>query len=627
MFVRTLAGAALSALLLFGCDGGGTTPGMDGGTPGSDGGGGGGRFGDPPPTPVSDALTTDSRGGVLAITDRESPAYGTTVHLRPGARMSEIALTVRAIEIPQPNRTVLAGPVIEIAPRDQLITAIDADALDRAEVVMPVYEGPGANVRVARYHEVREEWVVLPMGQLTWADPIAEVFPSITFRIVEGGIYAPVLAVYPQTSVVSEVHGDDYAVEVVASRSMTEAARGFPFRTAAPGEVRMTSDPLRSLVPLELPDGEYLLRIAGLAGEDPRCVVVTVPIGRVLTIGDTAPPCDGLPEAAMEVSTQLARIGEPVTITARATSASGEPLDWYLNRTGGAFDVASGTATSGGTVTAEWTGTRVGDFEITFTAYDAMGRFDEARIPVRVRGNEPPEITSFLATPVQLETGLPEGSRGSLPPMSGPDPAMGLSLLTVEATDPDGDPISYFWYHGLPGNYYDAATGTQLGRGWPDGLVTDPATELPYTGDSVLYMAAPESFLCDSMTSPLGYWLGLHVTASDGEGFDRSWAMVGAECLEPEPGAEGFLRCIYQSSDGTDACYHIDAAAPGARNGETDCLPVGGDWGIGRCPAGGAGCVWDNDGFETAQVFYDSRDYESGMRACVGGTWTTAWGG
>ena len=84
MWVRVLVGAALGALLSMGCDGGGTTPpGTDGGATGADGGGGGGgRFGDPPPTPVTDSLTTDSRGGVLAITDPESPAFGTTVHVR-----------------------------------------------------------------------------------------------------------------------------------------------------------------------------------------------------------------------------------------------------------------------------------------------------------------------------------------------------------------------------------------------------------------------------------------------------------------------------------------------------------------------------------------------------------------
>ena len=330
----------------------------------------------------------------------------------------------------------------------------------------------------------------------------------------------------------------------------------------------------------------------------------------------------------MEVSTQLARIGEAVDLTARATSASGQPLNWFLNDTGGSLSVPMGNTTSGGTVTAQWTGTRVGDYEITFTAYDEMGRFAESRIPITVRGNERPQITSFLATPVQLQTGLPEGRRGSVAPMSGGDAETGLSLLTVAADDPDGDPISYFWYHGLPGNYYDPITGALLGRSWPGGLVTDTATELPYTEASVLYMAAPAEFLCDSMASPLGMWLGLHVTASDGEGYDRSWVMVGAECVEPDPppGGEGFLRCLYQS-EGRDRCYHSDVEVPGAANGVTDCEPVGGDWGEGRCPPGGGACIRDLGGLEFVDVAYDPVDFDGLQRACADGTWTTSWGG
>jgi len=624
MWERVLVTAALGALLSIGCDGGGASPpGGDGGTR-REGGGGDGRFGEPPPSPVTDSLTTDSRGGVLAITDPESPAYGTTVHVRPGSRMSEIALQVRAIEMPEANRRVLAGPVVEITPRDDLLTALDADVWDRTELVMPVYEGPTTNVRLARYDEVREDWRDVDSSQFVWTDPVAETFSAVQGRIVWGGIYAPVLRVYPTVGVISEVH-DEYDVEVIASRSLTESARGFPFRTAAPGEVRMPSDELRSSVPLELMEGEYVLRVAGRSGEDPRCAIVTVPEDGFLTVTDATPRCDGLPEAALEASTQLVRVGESIDLTARATSASGEPLDWYLNDTGGTATPDEGTTTSGGTVTAEWTATRVGEYELSFTAYDETGMFAESRLRVRVRGNDPPEITSFLATPVQLETGAPEGSRDSVPPMSVGDAEMGLSLLTVEATDPDGDPIRFLWYHGLPGNYFDPVTGTQLGRGFPSGLVTDPTTELPFTGASVLYMAPPEEFLCDSMTAPLGYWLGLHVTASDGEGYDRSWLMVGAECLEPEPGAEGFLRCLYQI-DGRDQCFHGDAAAPGARNGETDCLPMGGDWGEGRCPAGGAACVQDVGGFEYVFAYYDERDYAGGRDACSG-SWTTSWGG
>lgn len=609
-------GLAVALTLAAGCDdGGGPTPGEDAGPGPSD-----------PPPAVTDSLTTDGRGGALAITDPDSPAWGTTVHVRPGARTSEIALTVRAIEVPQPNRSVLAGPVVEIAPTEDYLTAIDADLYDRTEVVMPVHDGPTAQVQLGRWDAVREEWRLVAMSQLVFADPAAQLGPQIIGRIVQGGIYAPIFTASNSFGVISHVH-TDYVVEVVASRSTTEAALGFPFRTAAPGEVRMTSDPLRSSVPLDLPHGEYVLRIEGPAGEDPRCVVVTVPFSGFLEIDATTPSCDGLPEAAMELSSQLVRVGEPVTITARATSPSGDPLDWFLNDTGGALDVASGTATSGGTVTAEWTSNRAGVFEITFTAYDAMGRFDEARIPVRVRGNDPPEITSFLATPVQLGTGLPEGSRGSIAPMSGPDADMGLSLLTVEATDPDGDPISYFWYHGLPGNYYDPATGTQLGRNFPDGLVTDPATELPFTGDSVLYMAAPAEFLCDSRVPPLGLWLGLHVTASDGESVDRSWAMVGATCSEPATG-DAFDRCLYDDpSTGNMQCFHYDSSAPGAANGATDCLPMGGDWAPGRCPSGGSACVSLVSGmYEFAQVYYDSGDAAAAMGRCSS-TWVSDWGG
>lgn len=568
----------------------------------------------------------DSRGGVVAVTDPDSPIYGATVHVPPGAVSDDTMFSIREATLPELHNRVLAGPAVELLPAG-------ARFAEPVRVVLPIYDGIADIVTVQGAYldtnRMTSPWQVVATSRDGYADPTAQIAPIITMEVDHFTIFAPVYQSRRTVRVLDELHPDELFAEILATRPLTEDVFGFTFRTPAEGELGVWGSQVLTTgnAFFDLIDGEYMVRVTADDGSDPRCVVLSTDSSAPTAVVNASSPttCDR-PTVNLGASTQLVRVGETVELTAMATAPVGDRLNYYWNRTGGMLTGVEGEMGDGETVAATWTATRVGVYDVYFTAYDqGTGFFGEGRVTIRVRGNEPPMITSMLATPRNIAQGADEGpGRDSVAPMSGGDALQGLTLLTAEATDPDGDDVSFYWWHALPGNYFDPVTGAKLGRDQSTGYATDTATELPYTGASVLYMAPQESFLCNGY--PSGMWLGLHVVASDGQAVDRSWAMVGMECVaaepEPTPSDEG-QHCWFQSwwgdERGRSYCYGL------RQNYDwlpTECASEGAEVRDGPCPGGSsAGACFqlrDDDGYHTVRYGISEDEEERFRMNCDG---------
>lgn len=562
----------------------------------------------PPPSEVGAELMIDSRGGTVAITDPASPLFGASVHIPAGAVATPTRIQIREGSVPEGSSAVLAGPIVELLPSGTTFA-------QPVEIVLPAHDGLDmSQVQASFFDEdaARPTWQSIDASGGTYADPVAEVGPQVVLRVDHFTEFAPTFRARRYFSVTSTLH-DPFRATIIATRPLTETAFGFTFVTPRSDQIRVEGSAATGPAVFDVLDGQYLVRVEGLDGSDPRCLSVgstsdNAAMPPTVTAAPVSPLCNP-PVAQLTASSMLVRVGDVVDLAGSAISMDGSRISYFWNRTGGILPGGQGGAASGELVTTMWTATRVGTFDVYFTAYDAASQFGEARVTITVRGNERPVIDSFLATPVQLGPGAPEGSR-MLPPMTMPSAELGLSLLEVVATDPDGDPLSFFWYHGLPGNYFDPATGTMLGRDPFTGLATDPTTRLPFTGAAVLYMAPPASFLCEGL--PLGMWLGLHVTASDGMSVDRSWVMVGMECVEePPPPSRDGSHCFSPapaSSNPFMGAYCYGVAGPFADWITAECNLGDRRAGAGPCPgAPDAGACVDTttrDGGIDTNVYY-----------------------
>jgi hypothetical protein len=566
-------------------------------------------FTQPPPPEVAASMMLDSRGGTVAIRDRSSPLFGVTVHVPAGALTSPTLIEIRPSILPHDANALLAGPAVELLPRG-------ATFAREVTVVLPVDDGisdPSFLMGGYLDEEARPmRWERLATSAAAFADPAAELDLEVTLTVDHFTHFAPLYSVSAAITVMSDL-STELDAEILAARPLSELTQGFTFVAPLEG-VLGTSVRAGDATParFEVLDGDFVVRLRSADGSDERCVVVTTPgPSPVARATSASPRCSERPTVDLAASATVARVGERVELTGIATSATGADLSYFWNRTGGILNDAEGIVSSGASTQTTWTPTRTGTYEVYFTAYDVNGLFSEDRAVILVRGNEPPEITSFLATPVQLQQGAPEGAR-EVAPMSVGDAQLGLTLLSASAIDPDGDPLLFYWWHGLPGNYFDPLTGAMLGRDTVSGLATDTATGLPFTADSVLYMAPPESWLCEGL--PLGMWLGLHVTASDGSATDRSWVMVGMECVVgPPPGSDDGSHC-YQAApawqntySGGAFCYGV--AGPYADWITDECASTSDSAGAGPCPGGpnvGACVDVDTpDGSIGTRVLYD----------------------
>ncbi|MCC7252938.1 hypothetical protein [Hyphomicrobium sp.] len=584
-----------------------------------------GPFRQPPPPAGAASRRIGSRGGTVAVRDRSSPLYGVTVHIPPGALRSETQIEIRPSTLPHDSNALLAGPAFELLPRGTTFA-------QPITVVLPVYDGITDLTDVtAGYLDEDSQpirWVrLVTAAQVGFADPVAQVGMEVTLSVDHFTHFAPMYAFFVPITVESDI-SPEFQAEILGVRPLSELTHGYSFVTPLEGLMGLThslADPLPAM--FEVVDGSYMVRIR--SGNDERCVAVTTPgPSPFVRATATSPRCNERPTATLQASTTLIRRDGRVELTGGATSASGGQLTYYWNATGGVLNDREGVMASGQSVTSSWRPTRTGTFDIYFTAYDENGLFGEGRVTIVVRGNDRPEIVSFLATPIRIGQGAPEGARTSVRPLSMGDAEAGLTLLSVIATDPDDDVLSYFWWHGLPGNYFNPLTGDVLGRDPMTGLATDTVTGMPYTADTVLYMAPPESWLCEGL--PLGMWLGLHVTASDGYAVDRSWVMVGMECIVgPPPGANDGSHCYrpapaWENMDSNGAfCYGVPG--PFADWISVECNVGTSRAGGGPCPGGptAGACVDTNapEGSIGTDVYYglDATQAEAARVArCTG---------
>jgi hypothetical protein len=147
--------------------------------------------------------------------------------------------------------------------------------------------------------------------------------------------------------------------------------------------------------------------------------------------------------------------GVPMSFTAHATDPDGDPLTYTL----------VGSPPAGATISANgqfsWTPTwgQLGSWTITVAATDPGGLSDTKSCTITV-GNQPPVVTPIMNQQVQ---------HGN------------LLALTVTATDPDGDPVTFSLVNPPPGATIDAGghfrwtpTAGQVGAWTVTVQATDP---------------------------------------------------------------------------------------------------------------------------------------------------------
>jgi hypothetical protein len=124
--------------------------------------------------------------------------------------------------------------------------------------------------------------------------------------------------------------------------------------------------------------------------------------------------------SSFTVTPQNPGTGNSVTIQCNATDSDNDTLSYNWSATGG---VLSSTTTNPVTWTAPNT---AGTYTINVTVSDGYGGSVQGSTSVVVNTNHPPTITSVVANPTSVSTGA-------------------VSTITCNASDPDGDTLSYTW--------------------------------------------------------------------------------------------------------------------------------------------------------------------------------------
>jgi hypothetical protein len=122
---------------------------------------------------------------------------------------------------------------------------------------------------------------------------------------------------------------------------------------------------------------------------------------------------------SLEAEPEIALPGGSCLIVCNAIDPDGDELSYNWSDTGGAI-------AGRGAKVAWYAPNSVGSYNATVTVTDVHGGKATKQITITVRTNEPPEITSLIA---DADWTTPSGSL----------------QVTCNATDPDGDELSYTW--------------------------------------------------------------------------------------------------------------------------------------------------------------------------------------
>jgi len=161
---------------------------------------------------------------------------------------------------------------------------------------------------------------------------------------------------------------------------------------------------------------------------------------------------------------------QSITITGIASDPEGDPLKYYWNATGGNLTVRVDNASS-----ASWTAPMMsGEYKITLEVFDGMDRSLPRSIHIQVladKDNLPPSIGSVTLEPRVVPMG-------------------GVTTVTVKASDPEGDVISYF-FETEHGNFWGQGESItwsppfKAGKYGMDIWLSDGNREIPPTSISV----------------------------------------------------------------------------------------------------------------------------------------------
>jgi hypothetical protein len=131
-------------------------------------------------------------------------------------------------------------------------------------------------------------------------------------------------------------------------------------------------------------------------------------------VGDNSPPViTSLTANPLYVDTN-----QTSTITCNAYDPDGDPLTYYWTKTGGIITGSGSTAT--------WIAPSTkGTYTVSCTVNDGKGGEDSESVSILVGGNHPPVISNINA-PSSVETNE-------------------TTTITCNASDPDGDSLTYYW--------------------------------------------------------------------------------------------------------------------------------------------------------------------------------------
>ncbi|MEM9066968.1 MAG: hypothetical protein AAGE52_00640 [Myxococcota bacterium] len=569
-----------AVLALLGCTG--SPPGITAGLPAPD---------------VDARVRMDEQGGVASITNPNSPLYGASVIVPPGALSEPTTIRLREGRLPDTSSRAGVGAVLELLPDG-------TEFLEPVTVLLPVPETTPVDALEARvWNEDAQSWDSVLASTGRYLLPDAEREGEIEFQTDHFSRYRAVFrntrtlglraaSGTPQVRIRARGFVDDSGVIAIE-----EAA--FPRRI---GAERITRD---------LPPGNYVIEAD--FGSGPRCARADLTTGDVeLTLEPSMSSCDA-PTPQLRAEPLRVKVGEDVALSGAIASAGS--VDWFLNLSRGGQLIAGGRSGTTRGETLEWTfrPTSIGRHIIYLTAYEAgagpTAIFGEANVVVEVTAsNRPPRINALTADREVLGPGPHDLSMGALmsvtateEPPGDPARTPGATVLTVDAEDPDGDMLTVTWDHALPGNFYayTPPTNALLGRS-AGGQVVLPTSGAPYEGTSVVYLAPDCDFVVgnDFMTGsqpnfPLGFYVKVRALVTDEASnpnrprLARSWLhlrvvppSLRARRDGPTCGRGGNGRRVAGSCGGSRLC--TNHFAEGATT-QDNCTASGGVWSTSRC--------------------------------------------